>query len=319
MLKFLYFTDSHFSEQKPKYRIDKDFVETQINKLNQIMEITIEKAVNAVIIGGDLFNNTQPTLNILGKIGAALNINGHYWQGDTLSIMGNHDLIGYNHDSVYDSGLGVLDRHGILDILSLESASGYAIPKSDCRIFSINYRKKQDLERYKLKNKPETAIIVSHDMITPSTMKYESLLIKDVAQVTNADIILCSHFHGSFCEKVKDTWFVNPGALIRRTITEIDNTPQVALISIDKKIDIKFIKLKVEDGDKIFNIEMANKAKDKKIDLEGFVNLLKETKIKDTDIDKHIDKLGIKLRISKDIIDLAKERVQRARISLGSD
>jgi len=317
MYKILYFTDTHFSYQRPKYRID-DFLETQINKLQQIQQIIKDEKIELVIFGGDMFHSYQPHNVILGEV---LH---EFLKFDRLifAIMGNHDLIGYNHNALPETGLGVMCKAGAAQLIKQETKF---IPKNnpELTMFAIHYRKQQDLSTYDLKLEKDkvygTKIIVSHDMITPTTQKYESILIKDVAETTNADIILCSHYHGSFLEKVNKTWFINPGALVRRKITDADHKPQVTIIEIDKKIKIDFIPLVTKKNNEIFNIEAMDKIKAKKVNLEDFITLLKETRIKDTDIDKHIDRLGEKLKISKDIISLAKERVQKARITLGSD
>ena len=90
-MKLLIFADSHIRASTPRSRID-DYPTAMWEKFRQISQIIVEKGINTVLIGGDLFDAPDPQTSIVNSYLQLFT----YWNIPIYSIVGSHDKFGYN-------------------------------------------------------------------------------------------------------------------------------------------------------------------------------------------------------------------------------
>src|SRR3990167_9621410 len=89
-MKIILSSDWHLRGSNPENRIDL-FFETQLNKIEQILQIFKEKNCNYLLQAGDLFDNPRPSFDVLEfyiKLFNKYNINNQNF----MAIAGQHDL-----------------------------------------------------------------------------------------------------------------------------------------------------------------------------------------------------------------------------------
>lgn len=272
-MRILYTTDWHLRDTCPENRVD-DYVDLQFRKLIEIKTIFEEEKCDYLFFGGDLFDKWNSSLELTNRVlyflknDFNIQING---------IIGNHDILGYNLDTIKQSSLGILLNAGVFSSFSNNDS-----------ILDINTRKTGIKETY-FQNK---SLIISHDMIVPEPVIFEHLLCSDLDGC--AKIVLCGHYHKPFYLNTGKTRFVNPGALMRMSIDDKWH-PQVAIIEINtpniENIFVKFIQLLgVNSYSEVFNNNIVKKSSIEipKFDIEkiGAMSLVDKIKIAGKDFNE---------------------------------
>ncbi len=82
----------------------------------------------------------------------------------------------------------------------------------------------------------------NEEHLTPDTSKER---LKELAQITNANIILCGHSHQPFTRRVGGVWFINPGSVGRPD--DGDPRASYAILHIEPhKIDVVHYRLEYD-------------------------------------------------------------------------
>jgi len=312
-MKILYVADMHLRTLKPVNRIDEDYFQVQFNKLKQIKDFIKKNKIKYLFIGGDIFDISVGSMRLLVEVMKFFTKLSKLCE--IYTIVGNHDFIGANLNTLNKVCLGVLfasERVKKLDELEL----------NNLYIKGIDYRIIPDLSDYELKklspgNSKLKRIIISHDMITPhASFPFEVLPVNKIK--TSADLILCSHYHMPFVKKVKDTTFLNPGSLMRIRLIEENTkrTPQMLLIDLTgNKIQYEFIKLKVCKGNEVFDIEGKKESIQDELRLEEFFTSLSSINrsLKQFDVETALRRLRKEKSVDDGIFTEALDRIQSAK------
>lgn len=112
MSKLIFVGDPHFRAKGSKYRID-DYYQVQFDKLNQILQLGEQKQVEGIIFLGDIFHTPREPHELVRDLIATFK----KYKVKCYAIVGNHDLVGYNLDTLNSSPLGVLIESGVLTLL----------------------------------------------------------------------------------------------------------------------------------------------------------------------------------------------------------
>ncbi len=249
-MKLLFFTDTHIRGTTPKNRKD-IFVDTIERKLAEIINIIKEEKIDFVLHGGDLFDRPDVSIAIASKFAMVL---------DKIPVpfylvSGNHDIYGHNPDTINRTMLGLLDALGVLRLI--KNGEKIILEKDNIKVqltgqpYVYDIDTPNHLDYYLLKDiDPDVnySIHMVHGMLLdrPFIKGIPYTLIDDIKD-TLADITLSGHYHGGFkVTKIDEKYFINPGSLLRITnsLKEIERTPQVVLIDLDKSITIRQIPLK---------------------------------------------------------------------------
>ena len=269
-MKLLIFTDSHIRSSTPRSRID-DYPVAMWEKFRQISQIIVEKGINAVLIGGDLFDAPDPSTSVVTSYLQLFT----YWGVPIYSIIGSHDKFGYNDSTLYRTGLGVLIASGTVKLLDETQRIGYNTQIAGVsHSYELDENPETDYYRKKLIAN-EYLVQICHGMTIDGPWgfgKYTN--VKDIK--TEADLCICGHYHPGFKPvQVGDTTVINVGSLGRIENIKRQYTPGVVVVTTDTpgKESWEFIPLNIPE-----NVFGTKEVKAEKVfgDINVFIQLLKD-------------------------------------------
>ena len=275
---FIVAGDTHIRYTAPSFRKE-TFYNELLNKIEQINDLA-EKYDATVICLGDFFNNyVEDYFEAIAFDLSSLTKN---WY----SIIGNHDCKSSNGD-LRGTSFGVMVKSGLLNILE------------DTADFDAFHYYKKDLFEKQNTNKK---IAFIHDYVMPKGTK-ENFEYKECNE-NQYDFVFCGHYHYPFDVQVGHTRYINPGSLMRLTVSELklNRNPEVILY-IGETQEIKHISLKVKPLIDIVEKqeESINKTFDSKfVDMllsnnlvnnngSDITNLLKQNKV-ENEVVEYVDK-----------------------------
>ena len=305
--------DLHMSDNKPQYRID-NFHLTQMDKFSEIINIGKEKKVDLYLFTGDFFHIPEPSYALLDNIIDILSCN---WPDSPIySLIGNHDIFGYNYETLYRTGINNLIRNRHIKLLEQIVFELDHIVIKGIHVYSPKeYFIKED------KYKDYLKIIVAHDLITPEKCVFESTPIDNIR--TNTDIIICGDYHHPFDIQRDKTHFINTGAIIRHKVNE-DFEPSIVIITINERFvdpgeipdvftpdySIETIKLKSAPKNP-FEMSVIEEKKE----FKNFIETLQSVKFTSLDLVNEIAKIGKLNNIENEIIKEIQRRIDGYRES----
>lgn len=244
MKKILFFTDTHLQEIPISSRKD-NYLESIIRKIEEIKDIANSENVDYVLFGGDFFSKPSPSDEVIIRL---IQILKKFNSRPIITILGNHDIEGRNPDTYNRKAVKILEEAHLIKVL--KDGENYPPFDTEIEIQGVNYKNgvdsNPDLLKVEKKRKGLILIQMVHSYVLPFKTNFQTLSLEEVANITEADIILIGHYHDGFGERrVNGKIFISPGSIARDSINQFNRTPQVVLIKIDgSKIDIEFIKLK---------------------------------------------------------------------------
>ncbi len=323
MITLIYMTDPHIRGNNPRGRID-NFPEALKTKLREIYQIAAREQAQAIICGGDLFDRPDTAYAVAGEFAAVLAES----PVPIYVVPGNHEVYGYNLDSVPRSVLGLMARVGLVTILNRvpvvlsESALSIQITGqgfyADMDRNPIDYR--ADVTAAGINYK----VHVVHGMLVERPLPYEvrHTLIEDVQ--TDADVILAGHEHIGFgLRQRKDgVWFCNPGALGRLAarVEEIHRTVQVAVFRFTEAgINAELVPLEsARPGTEVLSRDHIAEAAEREEKMNRFLGLLaEEGEARFLDIREIVDGISEREKLPEAVRNEALARLARAREELG--
>lgn len=300
MIKFIFTTDWHICFKQPGCRLD-NVLETQLCKLEKFVDVCNSELPDFIIHGGDLFDSPRcidPTIlnkviNILKKLKAPM-----YY------IPGSHDIYGYNLESCNQAFIGTLASANCINIIKEKGI--YQFP-GKLFIGVLPCQLTNDLKDYIIYK--DCDIIVSHNMITETSVPYSHILIDDLAKEFTKKIFLCGHNHKPFYVTNNNNLFVNTGPLIRTSIVEKDIVPHVSVF-IKNDTEIQYYEKQIECASNVFN-EKTNAEEQKEVQLT-FNEALKNTDLVFSNVYEVLHHIVTELKIDPKYEDLLKVRLENA-------
>jgi len=195
-----------------------------------------QEGLSLVIHGGDIFHRHDPTHSLIRDVNETFKA-AH--ARDLVINPGNHDFMGGCTDTLRRSGFGILQSTGIFksfkpDYEMYDKFILRAIP------YQIEYP--ESVYWFENKKPGRFYVVLAHDMLTTRPVPFPHREIKKLK--TNADLVLCSHWHSQFIKRIGKTLFVNSGPLDAQTTVEGHIKPAVAVINMDKTVEAEFKFLK---------------------------------------------------------------------------
>lgn len=302
--RFVYLSDTHLRSSRPSCRLDKGYYENQLEKWREVLQIASDHADGIIVHGGDLFHTHNSAISLLVDVCKSHN---KFNEVTLYSNVGNHDCDGHV-DTVWRSGLGLLHEYGLLSMpMPFISPVSGAVLKSEP--YMISYPE----EFYQLPEQMPGVIkmAMAHDYLTTRWVPFDHREIKDLK--TNADIVLCSHWHSQFIERVGSTLFVNSGPLDAQKTTERHIKPAVVIVEVDNgKVDARFHYLKTTGYEEI----EVKEEEEKDLGLaDGFVEELQKSNLADgADIHQAIRVVAKESGYSDSLIERVMKRVKDSQI-----
>lgn len=239
--------DVHIRDTKPKCRTD-DFEEAQWEKLKFISDLQVEHDC-PVLCSGDLFDYWKPSLHLLAKTVERL-------PKQFYTVYGNHDLPQHNLELVHKSGVHLLDKADVLNVLP-GVHWGMKPVKED--IIKVAGKKAIAWHIHTYKKKEPWPGCASPKAIG---------LLKRYPEF---DLILTGDNHLPFVQKYDGRVLVNPGSMTRQTADQIDFKPRVYLYYA-KANEVQPIYLPIRKG--VVSREHLEEKQNKENRIHAFISSL---------------------------------------------
>lgn len=257
-------SDWHIRSDSPENR-KKDFLRQQEIKIDFILDVANQYGV-PIIIAGDVGHIPKWENQILEKYIRKFK----NFQGTIFAIPGQHDLPNHRLDKLNESGLGVLIASKVitnLKELKYNKLCVYGYPFG---------------QPIKLIPRLEGArnIAIIHSLISKSKLwdKQENFISAKtlLKKMPCYDLIISGDNHQSFIERYEERLLINPGAIMRMSISQIEHIPKIYLWYKEDNT-VKEIKIPIKEGKEVFNLTKKSDEKESNEKLSAFVKSLNLT------------------------------------------
>lgn len=251
-----FFTDLHLRGQTPSGRKD-DYPQAILNKLEFCLKHASE--CDFALFGGDFCHSYKLTSDSIKE--RAIALFDQYLKVPMFYTWGQHDLLGYDYETRYESTNGFILRQALrkegksieeipVDKDLIIEHSGIKIGLVSCPsgFESIKWSKRISRRR---SDEIDIRIALVHDLLTTDDNQWFLTNYKDFETGTKEkpgfDLVLCGDLHQGFAPATNDagTLFLNPGALARtsKSLSDIARPIRAVDIIIDsetKKFEYEF-------------------------------------------------------------------------------
>lgn len=331
MIKLIYMTDTHGRATSPTSRLD-NFPLVLLDKLKWVGEYAKEIKANGVLHGGDWLESPDVSEGYIGDMAKVLK----EYPCPIFSIIGNHDIYGYNPDTFKRTGLGIAQVSGIFTRLYrdfpvfIEGETESVCLTGQDAIYDLDkngndfyYTDTPSNEYYF--DKPCTDIHIVHGMLVEKDWPMVSCTVIDkIKDECAADIILTGHEHTGFSIKTcENTTFCNPGSLSRVTasVGDVRKDVRIAVITIvGSSYNIELVNLPdhiAKSANLVIDRDKLIQEKSAKENLNKFIeNITKGKVAKTSDVYDAADALGEELGLDKEVIEKSKSALRKAEEEL---
>lgn len=314
MTRLLVINDLHLAD-KPIGRRIGDYRAQMFAKLEECWSIYQKAKCDALIVTGDIFHyrGARVSHSLVGELLEYFSL----FDDRAFLILGNHDMVGGNPDSVEDQPLGVLLKAGVVHVLGLKRRG--MVLKDVC-LYGRHYSYDEDKDYYCGHNSPSDKIIVEvcHGMIVPPGEKFYGTYT-DMSEINtgSARLYLYGHPHwDSGVRKVKGVYFACCGALSRGTMHEYNLYRQVKVLLVQADTGLlKFKAIPLKSAlpvEKVFDFGSKGKDEAKK-QIKSYVDFITAettgTAIESADLNQWLDNL----LIDADVRSVVEEYLEKAR------
>lgn len=281
---FVTFNDAHFSDIPPESRLDEDYAQTLLDKLDQIAKVANKIGARAVLNAGDLFHiknatrNSHALIQRLTKKFKEMPL--------VLSIAGNHDITYDRLDTLPKQPLGVLFETSVTKHMHLVKEE-FQEGNQKVVVVGLSYTTK--LEEFAghevfLREKNCIKIGLLHCSASPRGGSFKGERFYSYPELSQmfpgVDVFVMGHLHfytGIHC--ISGVHYINIGSLSRCSL-HLDNLQRkvyAGLIEIrEGKVDCKQLALRVLPVDKVLSVERHNRLKEERKQIESFIESLRE-------------------------------------------
>jgi len=291
MISLLWRTDVHCRDHAPSSRKD-DWVETVCRKLTEVGEIARKFDCDAVIDGGDFFDDKLPVRTSHRLVSRIARLHTHY-PCPTYANIGNHDLRLSQLDNLPENPIETLFASKVFHRLYDEHEYEHEKEGVKVRVVGVPYHgPRYDLDRLRnIKRHDEDWLICNaHLLASPQggemfknedIIKYGDLI--DLAP--SVDVFCFGHWHkNQGIEQIDEhKWVVNVGSLTRGSLTQdnVEREPGVVVMGFwprEKHIPptFEFVKLGIEPSNEVFDLEKRVKEETRAMVLDDFVESVKK-------------------------------------------
>lgn len=317
MAKFIVVGDLHLKGTNPRNRIG-SYKQAAFDKLREVFSLAKEHAASAIIQTGDVLDSPEVSNGVLLEYMSLLQES----PCQIITCSGNHDVYGYNLESLERASLHILE----LLVPRLSVNKEWFFPKgTGVNVTFQPYTGRVDVEGWGYSpaevQQHFTNIHVVHGMLldhVPPFDKYS--LLKDVK--TNADIVITGHDHTGYgiFKRADGVTFINPGALLRSSasISEIERPIQVALIDVrgPKDYSVKMLPITcAKPGNEVLDRSRIEADQKRAYAMESFAALIQaETGERVLlDISSIVEQIAAIDKYSADVVRVTLERIAAER------
>jgi DNA repair exonuclease SbcCD nuclease subunit len=236
--------DAHLTNKAPIGRLD-EYFDTQMGKLQQALAIFAENSCDMIIQTGDLTDNPFVSCYVLASVIRLLEK-----KGVKLHLTwGQHDVTSHSKASLKSSPLHVFQSAGVVRLLDEKPMKEGNVHFYGCG-FGEEVPTPVDQNAYN--------VLVIHRMISAVEL-YPGQDFTRPAQFLKMNrpynLVICGDCHYRFVDTYDGRTIFNPGALVRKTRSEMDLHHRPAVIIFDTDTNTVEIKeLQFKPHDEVFDL-----------------------------------------------------------------
>lgn len=296
-MKFIISADLHLREDKPRCRMDEDWIKTQKNALNQILHSCIKKECDLILVG-DIFHRPSEFRMVvyIQKVAEKLKSNGL----SLYYLCGNHDLPYHSSANIDKSAIGLLKN------------SNNCFPIKE--YFEKLYYNSNEKINYSASNFDESdntfaEVVFKHVLCFPDMKSLppnvDAITAKDLLEeFSNAKWVFTGDYHQNFHYEKNGRRVVNPGCMLRQAVDLKDYQPGFYFIDSDKNI-VEFNPIIDEEQFVDDSYILREKEKEKRI--EEFANKVGEIENVSLDYVENVKSAILTSKISKELKETIEE------------
>lgn len=245
------FGDLQLTNKSPERRLD-DYWKTLIGKVAQGLEIFEDAKCDCVLQVGDFFDAPTAARRVSSEITHLL----YTWtreENPVFCVFGQHDVIGHSKSTLPNSPLADLQAARIVKVLSDNPVYLGSEEEIFC-LYGASFG-----EPIPVPNEGDYYnILVTHRMIGSKPLWPDQVLEgprQFLRKYPCYNLVVCGDYHFRFIETWNGRTIINPGAIVRKTISEFDLEHRPAVVIFDTDTSkVEVVELKFESIEKIFNL-----------------------------------------------------------------
>jgi len=261
--RFIVTADWHLRSNKPRCRLDDDWIKTQRNALSLIAVYAGQYEADVIVLG-DIFHSTNETTNEVISLVQEFALLLEETDLKLYILAGNHDLPQHNLDNIHRSAFNVLlNSKNIHHLSEIKEINGM-------KISAANFGAEDDYS---------SEIVFKHILCFPENAKLppSDKIVKPselFANYKNAKYIFTGDYHKHFVYTKNKKTLINSGCLLRQAADMIDYEPCVLLLDFYNEMDYKVCP--IIDDEKLVTDEYIEKEEMRNSRIEAFIERIKE-------------------------------------------
>lgn len=298
-MKFVVAADLHLREDRPRCRIDEDWIKTQKDALNQMLHFCIKNDCDLILVGDIFHRSTEFRMVVyIQKIAEKLkahNLSVYY-------LAGNHDLMYHQSSNIDKSAIGLLkNSNNCFYIKDYFEKLHY-----DFHI-DINY----SAANFDEEDNKDAEIIFKHVLCFPDMKSLppnvNAFTAKEMLEeFPNAKWIFLGDYHQHFHYEKNGRHVINPGCMLRQAVDLKDYEPGFYFIDTDKNI-VEF-KL-IMDNEQFIDDSYILREKEKEERIEAFANKIGEVESVSLDYIENVKSAMMSSELSDELKETIEELV----------
>ena len=305
------FGDTHLTSRGPSRRLDLYF-DTQIEKINQGLDIFEAEECTHIFQVGDMFESPDISNHVISTLITLLRKR----EVKIYCCYGQHDISGHSASTLKRSPLKVLESAGVVKILSEEPIElhGWYSSSTDKRYVNV-YGASFGEPVPEVNPDDPYNILVTHRMIGDKSLYPGQELIgprKFLRDYPGYNLVLCGDYHYRFSDTYNGRTIVNPGCLMRKTISKFDITHRPAVVTFDVlSNELKVHELNVKPVNEVFDLTKVEERDNKK--LLQFIESLKSSDKSTIDWQRNLLEILKKRQCNQNVCDLIDKALSKVR------
>lgn len=278
MTRYVQLNDIHTSDKPPIYRTDSYGLDI-FDKLSWAFKYAADAKVDFILFTGDLFHQTQANRVSHTLVNRWLTLFDSF-KIPILIVPGNHDLAAGRIESLGNQPIGTLGLHP--RVVLFTNADRLSICGTE--VLGIPWSYNLETDAFYIQNlvSRHADVLALHAPITPEPNEFfDTIGREDLSGL--ARIISYGHIHAPEPPTVvKDTLFVNPGAVARRCLggshiqaEDQNRTPMLALVEIDSRgVDATYVEIPHKSSSEVYRFDRHDIAQSENQAVSNFVKNL---------------------------------------------
>jgi len=306
MSKYLYFQDAHAKGKNSINRIG-DYQADWLIKFDELLIIAKKYKVEAILDGGDLLDSPIVSYSVCDAIVDRV----EKAKIPFYCLFGNHAERYHSKEHSFDTTLAhILRRSKYFEYLTtLYKQADYVIEGIE---YTNNIEEKLKEGMYLPDGGKNWKIAIIHAFICPEPFPYASH-VQCGEITTNADLVLCAHYHKPFKVVIGNTTFLNIGCFGRNSITEANIEPACVLLDTEKR-SWEIIKLtSAKKGQDVFDLKKVQDLKNKEADIDVFIQSLESVSFQGQSIEHIIKNVAKEDNTKQEVVDVIVNKIQEVQ------